>query len=260
MSATIRGYALGAILLAGSGGASAGPISVIGDSGFSGEQVTVGLRDQLTSALDSATLLIGFNPLHLRYLSSTVPAVQSPAPPSPALNGLLPQGTVVGQGLVQLDATLSPPDNYVISDLLGPFPDVATPLGPLQFIGVIVAISSNGIASDQQDGLILGVNFEILNAAPIGDSTVSFRCIPPFDASGATPSLPPDTVTENTPDAALAELCLDYAIPFRTGNVNVLAPASNGQAPIASTASLALLGLGLMAWMRGRCVSPTESP
>ena len=109
---------------------------------------------------------------------------------------------------------------------------------------VILGISSNANpVSDGTAGSLVTVNFDILASAPVGLTEVSFRCVP------IDPNEQVDAVTDQ---ASADSLCLpDYAIPVTVGNVNVLAP-TNGQVPTPATAALALLGLGLMGWVRRR--------
>ncbi|MGH8665119.1 MAG: cohesin domain-containing protein [Burkholderiales bacterium] len=105
---------------------------------------------------------------------------------------------------------------------------------------VIVVIGSSGSTPDASPGSLLDVSFDILSSAPVGLTPVSFRCVP------IDPNEPVDAVTDQ--DSANRLCPPDYAIPTTTGNVNVL--AQTGQVPAPGSAPLALLGLGLMGWMR----------
>ena len=106
---------------------------------------------------------------------------------------------------------------------------------------VILTFGANANPLTGGIGSLLDVTFDILAAAPVGLITVSFRCVP-ID--------PQHLVSAVTDQTSADQLCApDYAIPATSGNVNVLA-APAGQAPISGTFPLALLGLGLIGWMR----------
>jgi hypothetical protein len=105
---------------------------------------------------------------------------------------------------------------------------------------VIVVISSSSSTLDGSSGSLLEVSFDILSSAPVGLTAVNFRCVP-IDPNAAV-----DAVTNQ---GSANRLCPpDYAIPLTSGNVEVLAQA--GRLPVPGTAALAVLGLGLMGWMR----------
>ena len=142
--------------------------------------------------------------------------------------------------LLQFDPTRL---DYLSSTFGGLFPggtDVFENLADEAAGNVIVVVSSSGSTPDGSSGSLLDVRFEILSGAPVGLTPVSFRCVP---APGAGDI---DGVTDQ--DSANRLCPPDYAIPLTFGNVNVLAQTS--QVPVPGTAALAVLGLGLMGWMR----------
>ena len=106
---------------------------------------------------------------------------------------------------------------------------------------VIVGVGSNTSPLTGGSGTLLAVSFGILANVPPGLTAVTFRCVP------IDPGLPVNSVTDQ---ASADQFCApDYAIPATSGNVTVLA-ASTGQAPAPGTVPLALLGLGVIGWMR----------
>ena len=209
-------YAFGISLTLACVAASAEPMfSVTGGSGLPGSLVVVSLKDLTTDG--STDGLFGFSVL-VQFDPSRLSYV------SPASFEIRPDGSVV-----EVDRQAE------------------------QFGQVSV-----GIAPILQNGLgvsLLDLGFEILSGAD-RLTEVTFTCLPP-----PTPGVPPvdvsevkDQATANTycrpVDQDTGEMSLDYAIPPTKGFVNVLAQSS--PVPVSSTASLALLGIGLMGWMRWR--------
>lgn len=105
---------------------------------------------------------------------------------------------------------------------------------------VILTVSASDSIDDGKSGSLFDVTFGIRLGAS-GPIPVSFRCVP------TDPDLNEDLVTDQS---SADNHCFDYAIPFTPGSVTVL--ASNGQVPAPGTAALALLGIGLMGWVRWR--------
>ncbi|MPZ43238.1 MAG: hypothetical protein GEV05_07545 [Betaproteobacteria bacterium] len=149
---------------------------------------------------------------------------------------------------------------------------VSSSYGDLQLLGDIfeidvnqvlgsatLGIFSSGIEQDPNSGTLLDVSFEILGDAPFGPTPVSFRCVPfdPLIDVGAVTDQDSANSLCRPLDPFTGAMSLDYAIPPTTGDVNVL--AQTAQVPVSGTTSLALLGLGLMAWMRRKQVKDSVS-
>lgn len=105
---------------------------------------------------------------------------------------------------------------------------------------VMLTVSASDVIEDDKSGSLFDVTFGIRLGAS-GLIPVSFRCVP------TDPALAEDLVTDQT---SADDNCFDYAIPLTPGSVTVL--ASNGQVPAPGTAALALLGVGIMGWVRWR--------